>query len=46
MGEGKAVERSFSITGGMCPRCEGMGSVTDFDLAELYDADKSLGAAR
>ncbi len=41
-GEGKAVERSFSITGGMCPRCEGMGSVTDFDLAELYDADKSL----
>src|SRR5881398_2505533 len=24
--------RSFSITGGMCPRCEGMGSVTDFDL--------------
>jgi excinuclease UvrABC ATPase subunit len=41
-GEGKAVERSFSITGGMCPRCEGMGSVTDFDLAELYDADRSL----
>ena len=41
-GEGKAVERSFAITGGMCPRCEGMGSVTDFDLAELYDASKSL----
>ncbi len=34
--------RSFSITGGMCPRCEGRGSVTDFDLAELYDAGKSL----
>src|ERR1700742_1878321 len=34
--------RSFSITGGMCPRCEGMGSVTDFDLSALYDADKSL----
>ena len=34
--------RSFSITGGMCPRCEGMGSVTDFDLTALYDASLSL----
>src|SRR5215510_4629585 len=34
--------RSFSITGGMCPRCEGMGSVNDFDLSALYDASKSL----
>jgi excinuclease UvrABC ATPase subunit len=34
--------RSFSITGGMCPRCEGMGSVTDFDLSALYDESKSL----
>jgi excinuclease UvrABC ATPase subunit len=34
--------RSFSITGGMCPRCEGMGNVTDFDLAALYDDSKSL----
>jgi len=34
--------RSFSITGGMCPRCEGMGSVTDIDLTELYDESKSL----
>src|SRR5882724_11483787 len=34
--------RSFSITGGMCPRCEGRGSVTDFDLTQLYDATKSL----
>ncbi|WP_328471307.1 excinuclease ABC subunit UvrA [Actinoplanes sp. NBC_00393] len=34
--------RSFSITGGMCPRCEGRGSVTDFDLTELYDDTKSL----
>jgi len=34
--------RSFSITGGMCPRCEGMGSVTDFDLSALYDDSKSL----
>ncbi|MDC5697907.1 excinuclease ABC subunit UvrA [Intrasporangium calvum] len=42
-GEGVTKERrSFSITGGMCARCEGMGSVTDFDLTALYDADKSL----
>ena len=34
--------RSFSITGGMCPRCEGRGSVNDFDLTQLYDENKSL----
>ncbi|MFZ0325360.1 MAG: excinuclease ABC subunit UvrA [Actinomycetes bacterium] len=34
--------RSFSITGGMCSRCEGRGSVTDFDLTQLYDDSKSL----
>jgi len=34
--------RSFSITGGMCPRCEGMGKVNDIDLAQLYDDSKSL----
>ncbi|WP_460534225.1 ATP-binding cassette domain-containing protein [Humibacter ginsengiterrae] len=34
--------RSFSITGGMCPRCEGRGTVQDFDLTRLYDAGKSL----
>src|SRR5450759_2869290 len=34
--------RSFSITGGMCPRCEGRGSVTDIDLPALYDDTKSL----
>src|SRR6201996_7509013 len=28
--------RSFSILGGMCPRCEGRGSVTDLDLTQLY----------
>ncbi|MET7466367.1 excinuclease ABC subunit UvrA [Nonomuraea sp. NPDC005501] len=41
---GKAVKerRSFSITGGMCPRCEGTGSVTDFDLSALYDDGLSL----
>lgn len=36
--------RSFSITGGMCPRCEGTGRVSDFDLDELYDKELSLGA--
>ncbi|MCY0929559.1 excinuclease ABC subunit UvrA [Streptomyces sp. H27-H1] len=34
--------RSFSITGGMCPRCEGRGSVNDIDLTALYDDTKSL----
>ncbi|MEV0975465.1 excinuclease ABC subunit UvrA [Streptomyces sp. NPDC049915] len=34
--------RQFSITGGMCPRCEGRGSVTDLDLTQLYDDSKSL----
>ncbi|CCF63519.1 excinuclease ABC subunit UvrA [Nocardia cyriacigeorgica] len=34
--------RSFSITGGMCPRCEGMGKVSDFDLTQLYNDSKSL----
>ena len=40
---GKVREkRTFSRAGGMCPRCEGMGSVTDFDLSALYDDSKSL----
>ncbi|MET0965236.1 MAG: excinuclease ABC subunit UvrA [Nakamurella sp.] len=34
--------RSFTVTGGMCPRCEGRGAVTDIDLTALYDASKSL----
>jgi len=34
--------RSFSITGGMCLRCEGRGSVTDLDLTQFYDDSKSL----
>ena len=33
---------TFTRLGGMCPRCEGMGSVTDFDLSALYDASLSL----
>jgi excinuclease UvrABC ATPase subunit len=41
---GKTVKerRSFSITGGMCPRCEGVGTVSDIDLTELFDDSKSL----
>ncbi|MEC3957397.1 excinuclease ABC subunit UvrA [Nocardia sp. CDC153] len=41
---GKQVKerRSFSITGGMCARCEGRGAVNDIDLAQLYDDSKSL----
>src|SRR5262245_38633370 len=35
-------KRSFSILGGMCPRCEGRGSVNDVDLSQLYDDSKSL----
>ncbi|GLZ34784.1 excinuclease ABC subunit A [Lentzea sp. NBRC 105346] len=34
--------RSFSITGGMCPRCEGRGSINDIDLTQVYDEEKSL----
>ena len=34
--------KRFSVTGGMCPRCEGMGNVTDLDLHQLYDENKSL----
>src|SRR5688572_8458530 len=38
----KAVVRDAVYMGGMCPRCEGMGSVSDFDLTALYDESKSL----
>jgi excinuclease UvrABC ATPase subunit len=38
----KNVVRQAVYQGGMCPRCEGMGSVTDFDLSALFDASKSL----
>ena len=41
-GETVKERRSFSITGGMCPRCEGMGTVNDIDLTALYDDTKSL----
>ncbi len=35
-------KRSFSIVGGMCPRCEGRGAINDIDLTQLYDDTKSL----
>ncbi len=41
-GDGKTVTRSFTRAGGMCPRCEGLGTASDIDLAQLYDDSKSL----
>jgi excinuclease UvrABC ATPase subunit len=43
-GAGKPTteSRTFTLLGGMCPRCEGTGSVTDIDLTQLYDETKSL----
>jgi excinuclease UvrABC ATPase subunit len=38
----KDVVRDVVYLGGMCPRCEGMGAVSDFDLTALYDESKSL----
>ncbi|MFJ5695696.1 ATP-binding cassette domain-containing protein [Arthrobacter sp. NPDC093125] len=39
----KSVVQNAVYLGGMCPRCEGMGSVSDFDLTALFDESKSLG---
>ena len=41
-GAGKTVRKSFTRTGGMCPRCEGLGTVSDMDLTQLFDDSKSL----
>jgi excinuclease UvrABC ATPase subunit len=41
-GARRTVKATYTRTGGMCPRCEGRGSVTDFDLSALYDDGKSL----
>lgn len=38
----KTEKKTFTITGGMCPKCEGMGQVNDIDLKQLYDDRKSL----
>ena len=37
-----AQKREFVQVGGMCPRCEGMGAVSDVDLGQLFDDSKSL----
>ncbi|MFF4982256.1 ATP-binding cassette domain-containing protein [Streptomyces sp. NPDC001046] len=39
---GKKIEKGFSVVGGMCLRCEGIGSVSDIDPAQLFDDSKSL----
>jgi excinuclease UvrABC ATPase subunit len=41
-GAGQTEKRAFSVSGGMCPRCQGMGQVSDIDLSQLYDEGKSL----
>ena len=41
-GEKRTEKRTFSRAGGMCTRCDGVGSVSDFDLSALYDVSKSL----
>jgi excinuclease UvrABC ATPase subunit len=41
-GKMETENRTFTLTGGMCPNCEGKGTVSDIDLNELYDASKSL----
>jgi excinuclease UvrABC ATPase subunit len=38
----KAERVTFTRMGGMCPRCEGRGSVTDFDVSQMYDDSKSI----
>ena len=40
--KGQKEKRTFSITGGMCPQCEGTGKVSDFDLTAIYDEERSL----
>lgn len=47
-GAAKATKATFTRTGGMCPRCDGMGQASGFDLTQLYDDTKSLaeGALR
>src|SRR5215212_201095 len=41
-GEGETISRSFSVAGGMCPRCEGMGTANDIDLTQIFDERKSI----
>src|SRR5690606_9569416 len=41
-GKGRTETRSFEVLGGMCPRCEGTGAVTDIDPKQVLDETKSL----
>ncbi|HEV7586221.1 MAG TPA: excinuclease ABC subunit UvrA [Solirubrobacteraceae bacterium] len=41
-GNRKTIKATFNRVGGMCPRCEGMGAVSDIDLGQLFDESKSL----
>jgi excinuclease UvrABC ATPase subunit len=41
-GAGRTENKTYTRTGGMCPRCEGLGRVNDIDLSQLFDASKSL----
>ncbi|HSO69963.1 MAG TPA: excinuclease ABC subunit UvrA, partial [Arachnia sp.] len=34
--------KTYTLVGGMCPRCEGKGNVSDIDLTQLYDETRSL----
>jgi len=40
--KGETKRQTFNRTGGMCPRCEGMGRISDIDLTQLYDDSKSI----
>lgn len=42
--KGKKERRSFEVTGGMCPQCEGLGQVSDIDVDVLLDRSLSLAA--
>src|SRR5204862_3972208 len=41
-GASKTERVTFTVTGGMCPRCEGRGTVSDVDLTELFDDSQSI----
>ncbi|WP_435832361.1 ATP-binding cassette domain-containing protein [Nonomuraea rubra] len=41
-GNKKAERATYTRLGGMCPRCEGRGTVSDIDLTQLYDDSKSI----
>jgi len=42
LAKSKTEKKTFTLTGGMCPRCEGRGTVSDIDLAQLFDDSKSI----